>query len=178
MPPKIKKRSTEFDTPWFSVIAKTVEGMPGNTGDAPYYAIKPEDYVSILAINNNKKVILVRQYRPAIEDYSLELPSGHVKTNEKPEVAAKRELTEETGYLAQNVELLGCLTPDTGRLLNKLWCYFAKDVILEGSTTKHEEGIDLVLCSVQDLKKYIAESEFNHALNLALVSLAIVKGLI
>ena len=82
--PKITKRSTEFNTPWFPVIAKTVEGMPGNTGNAPYYAIKPEDYVSILAISNDQKVILVRQYRPAIEDYSLELPSGHVEANEKP----------------------------------------------------------------------------------------------
>ena len=172
--PKVSSRTVDFETPWFQVVSKTLEGMPGPDGKSPFYAINPEDYVSILAVTRNKKVILVRQFRPVTENYTLELPSGHVSGIEDPEIAIKRELLEETGYKTDNVELLGCLIPDTGRLLNKLWCYFTDEVIRE--TEELEEGITLEECSFAELKDHVTGSQLTHALNLALIALAITKN--
>ena len=133
------------------------------------------DYVSILALTERQEVLLVRQYRPAVESYTLELPSGHVEEGETPMEAARREFTEETGYQAANVELLGCLLPDTGRLSNRMWCYFASGATPRCPAPVIEPGIELVVCSQSDLMRYIAEAEFDHALHLAAVLLAILK---
>ena len=67
----------------------------------------------------------MRQYRPAVEERTLELPSGHVDPGETPIAAATRELMEETGYVADKIEEIGVIRPDTGRLSNRLWCFFA-----------------------------------------------------
>ncbi len=172
--PSVRSRTVDFETPWFQVISKTVKGMPEPAGKSPFYAIKPEDYVSVLAVTKENKVLLVRQFRPVTEDYTLELPSGHISKDEDPETAIKRELLEETGYRAANVELLGCLVPDTGRLLNKLWCYFTNEVVRE--TTETEEGITLKECSFSELKELVIKSQLTHALNLALITLAVTKN--
>jgi ADP-ribose pyrophosphatase len=59
---------------------------------------------------------VVRQFRPAIERYTWELPSGLVDPGEDPETACRRELLEETGLVAERVTCVGALHPDAGRL--------------------------------------------------------------
>ena len=169
----IIERNKVFSTPWFDVIAKTLsEGNP----NAPYYSLEMSDYVSVVALTESQEILLVRQYRPTVERYTLELPSGHLEGGESPEDTAKRELLEETGYQATTVELLGCLIPDTGRLSNKLWCYLATDVTLASSNPVLEAGIELVVCSQEDLVNYILQQQFDHALHLAPILLAMLKG--
>lgn len=64
-------------------------------------------------------------------------------SKENPKQAARNELFEETGYLEKKLELLGVLNPDVGRLTNKLWCYFAKD-LKQVKDWVPEDGIKLV----------------------------------
>ncbi|NET59570.1 MAG: NUDIX hydrolase [Symploca sp. SIO2E6] len=169
----IIERNKVFSTPWFDVVAKTLsEGNP----NAPYYSLELSDYVSVVALTQQQEVLLVRQYRPTVERYTLELPSGLLEAGESPEDTAKRELVEETGYQASTVELLGCLIPDTGRLSNQLWCYFASNVTLSSPNPVLEPGIELVVCSQEDLVKYILQQQFDHALHLAPILLAMLKG--
>lgn len=173
--PRVVKRVTQLATPWFDIVAKTVEGWIGIAGQ-PYYVVRPPDYVVVLGCTDEGDVPLVRQYRPAVEEYTLELPSGHVELGEDPEVAAKRELFEETGYGADHVELLGILAPDTGRLANQLWCYLAKDVVLGGDEGwRNEEGIAVVLCPKQELLNLVASGQLRHAHDLATIALAFTK---
>ena len=62
------------------------------------------------------RVAVVRQFRPAVEQYTWELPSGLIDPGEDPETACRRELLEETGLRAERVTYLGGYRPDTGRL--------------------------------------------------------------
>ena len=167
---KIIKSATVFSTPWFNIEEKTINGL-----ESPYFALTLLDYVSILALTNENQVLLVRQFRPAVEEDTLELPSGHVEEGETPEEAARRELLEETGYEAKRLKLLGILNPDVGRLSNKLWCFFAPSVSKRKDVAV-EDGIELCWSSIDQLMNLIHEGNFNHALNIAVLFLAMLKG--
>ncbi|MFV3037892.1 NUDIX hydrolase, partial [Klebsiella pneumoniae] len=71
--------------------------------DEPFYSLKIPDYVTVIAWTREDRIVLVRQYRPAIERETLELPSGLVDTSDPPDVCAARELEEETGYRAKSL---------------------------------------------------------------------------
>jgi len=163
---QILSRTSAFSTPWFSITAKTIGGHP-----QPYYALECSDYVSVCAVTPQGQVLLVQQYRPAVESETLEFVCGHVDPGETPEQAARRELLEETGFEAPTLELLGTLVSDTGRLTNRIWCFFAQDVI-PGRTTSSEEGLTLVACSVPELLSHATqEGRLNQAFSMALMFL-------
>lgn len=174
--PEVTQSSTAFETPWFPVVVKTVNGLPGMDDGAAFYAIKPQDYVTVVAVTEDHQVLLVRQYRPVVEDYTLEFPSGLLEEGELPADAARRELEEETGYTADTIEYLGCLVPDTGRLANRMWCFFAGNA---RKATRHgrngEAGVELRVCTLDELNRSIAEGSFSHALHLGALQLASAK---
>jgi ADP-ribose diphosphatase len=164
------KTEVAFATPWFEVLAKTMAAE-----EAPYYSLKIPDYAAVIAVTGDQRVVLVRQYRPAVERYTLELPSGIVDPGETPERTAGRELLEETGYLADEIEILGPLYPDNGRLGNRIWNCLALGVRPDPSRAP-EPGIELVTYSVPELWRSVTSGEFDHALHLALLLVALVRG--
>ena len=163
------QRTTVYSTPWFDLVAKRPV-----TGGEPHYVVVPPDYVTVLAMTGARQLVLVRQYRPAIERVTIELPAGHVDGDETPEAAARRELLEETGYRAPVMEPLGSLTPDTGRMENRMWCFFAADAQAEGVG---ETGIEVLLLDEKQLRDLVASGEFDHALHIAPLFLAAERGL-
>ena len=60
----------------------------------------------VVAINESKKIILVRQFRKPIENYTIELPAGKLESNEDPKNCIKRELHEETGYISHDIKFI------------------------------------------------------------------------
>jgi len=167
---KIINSATPFVTPWFEIVAKQTDLNP-----APYYSLKMPDYVTIVALTLDGELLLVRQYRPAVERETLELPSGHVELSEPPEASARRELLEETGYQASRMEWLGTLAPDTGRLGNRLWCFFASGVFPSVARRPKEDGLELVRYRQNEVFSLIAQSQLDHALHVAALMLAMVK---
>jgi ADP-ribose pyrophosphatase len=162
-------RSVVFSSRWCRVLA---EAQP--SGD-PYYMVEVPDYVSIVARTREGRILLVRQNRPVVGHDVIELPSGHVDSGETPEQAARRELLEETGMVAHEVEFLGVLAPDVGRLTNRMWCYFAPDVTPDGGNVDPEDGITVLDVSEQDLMQMAGDGRMNHALNIAVLFLAVSK---
>jgi ADP-ribose pyrophosphatase len=164
------KTEVAFQTPFFDLLAKTM-----NVGEEPWYSLRIADYAAIVAITEEDRVLVVRQYRPAVESYTLELPAGLVDAGEDPETTARRELLEETGYQAGAMELLGPMFPDTGRLANRIWNFVATGVRrVEG--TAPEAGMEVMEYSLPELRRALVEGQFNHSLHVAPLLIAALRG--
>ena len=176
--PQILHREKNRSIPWYDQIKKTVI-LPHESEEQIYYSIKPSDYVAILARTSEDKVIIVRQYRPAIDDYVYELPSWHLEKGETPEQAIIRELKEETNCRARNVILLGENYPDTGRHENRQWAFYSDDVeVNEFPAASENEGIEVYTVSIDELMNMINEGRFRHALDLCVIAMSMSKGLL
>ncbi len=92
--------------------------------------------------------VLVRQYRPVIERWTLEFPGGLRDPGEDPEVTAARELKEETGFRASEIIPLIACDADVGRLCNKFFGFFA----LADQVADPEPGIGVVVVTGEELK--------------------------
>ena len=173
--PRILNIQRNLSIPWFEQIRKTVL-LDGDSVPQDFYSIKPPDYVTILAQTVNEEVIILRQYRPVVEGYTLELPSGHVEKGETPRQAVIREFEEETCCRVEDVILLGEIIPDTGRLENRLWAFYANRIeVRQIADPRENEGIEVSLISAGDLIEMINNGKFNHALDLSVIIMAITK---
>lgn len=171
MTPTIARRDEVLKTPFFSLVGKHLTGVDGD----PYYALELPDYVSIVAQTKSGDIVLVKQYRPAVETVTLELPAGVVDAGGTPDETAIRELKEETGFVADRVTLVGCLKPDTGRLANRMWVYFAPDVVRDASAAP-ESGMEVVVQTTEQLSRALTDGTFDHALHVAALLLAVQLG--
>ncbi len=174
--PYILNVHKDYTIPWYEQIEKEVL-LPGEDDPQVFYSIKPADYVTALAQTNDNKIIILKQYRPAIEDYTYELPSGHLEKGETPREAIIREVEEETSCRTDNVTLLGEVIPDTGRLENRLWAFYIDNLeIIKRLKPEENDGIEVCPVSHTEFFEMINEGRFNHALDLSVIALSIIKN--
>jgi ADP-ribose pyrophosphatase len=176
--PLVRQVEIDRSNPWFQVITKTIE-FPGQREPQTYYSIRPRDYVNVLAQTEDGGVLLVRQYRPVVEQFLLELPGGTMEENEVPAAAMQRELLEETGYWAEELVSLGQLLPDHGRLENVLHAFFAPAARRDSrQPAGPEEGIEVQIVRPEAFLAMIREGGFLNAMQLGMVAIALVRGLL
>jgi 8-oxo-dGTP pyrophosphatase MutT (NUDIX family) len=174
--PRILERKEMRLSPWSSVTARTVV-LPGRTAPEDYHSLRQSDYVTVLAVTQDGRIPLVRQYRPALESFSLELPGGLRDSDENPTTSALRELEEEAGFVAiADPYALGNLTPDSGRLENRFWAYFVTVSNDRKVGWQPEPGIESLLVDQAELREWILNGTFDNALHIALIGLAVLHN--
>jgi ADP-ribose pyrophosphatase len=166
-----RDRETVFTTPWFQILTE-----PASDGGQPHYVIQGTDFVVIVAVTAQERILLVRQFRVAVAAETLELPAGHIDPGETPEQAARRELLEETGYTADTFQLLATVSPSVARFTNHMWCFLARDARpAAGAEVQREAGVDLVLYD-RGVRGLIDEKEFYSAPACAALLYAVLRG--
>lgn len=106
-------RDYVYRNPWCAFRVDEVR-LPG--GEViEYGTLESGGFAAVVAVTDGGNVVLVRQWRQPVGDFTLELPSGGVDAGEEPEEAARRELLEETGYRAEGLERLVSVHTSTGR---------------------------------------------------------------
>lgn len=168
--PKTGNCKTVFETEWFSIEEEKLTG-PGKFAGQVYYRMRRNNSVIIFAVTKEKKIILVRQYRPAVKEYTLEFPCGAINDGENAEDAAARELHEETGYRCGSLNYLGSGRVLLDRLTSQESVYYAQDCELDIAFVK-EDKTEVCLLSLEEFKNMILKGKFEQLSSLGAVLLA------
>ena len=115
-----------LDLKRFRILQETVETGDGKVFD-DYYIIDRSDVVIIIPVTKGGRIVLVRQYKHGASKIITEFPAGGVDGKEDREAAAKRELEEETGYVAERIEYIGRVLDNPTSQRNYKYIYIAWD---------------------------------------------------
>lgn len=125
------------------------------------------DWVNVIPLLDDGRVLLVRQWRFGISAPTLEIPGGMVEESD-PRVAAARELEEETGYRARRWRKLGVLHPNPAFLSNRLITYLASDLVRVGEPLGDgDEEIALDSAPLSEIPSLITGGQITHSLVVA-----------
>jgi ADP-ribose pyrophosphatase len=162
-----------IETPYFALRSDRLR-LPDGAVKDPYYVIERPDAAIVFPLTEEGDVVLVRQYRPAIEKIELGLPAGLVEEGEEPEKAARRELAEETGYAGGEWEFLGALASSPSLKDNWAYLYLARGVArVEPPQPDEHERVEVVLLPVGELLSEIAAGEIVSSSGVAAILLAL-----
>lgn len=138
----------------------------GETHD--FFIVESSDWVNVIPITADQKVVLIEQYRHGVRDITLEIPGGLIEEHDTPSVAASRELHEETGYRETEMIPLGWVHPNPALQNNRCYTFVAKDVVLEGSQHLDEkEDIEVALYPLKEIPGLIRDGAITNSLILA-----------
>jgi 8-oxo-dGTP pyrophosphatase MutT (NUDIX family) len=161
--------------PWATLRRDKCEMPDGRIKD-PYYVLEYPNWCNAVAITEEGKIVMVRQYRHAAEIVSLELPGGVIEPGEAPETGVKRELLEETGYQFDSFELLCVIYGNPATANNHTYCYLAKNgkKIQEQALDEHEEII-VEEYTIAEVKQLLADNKIAQALHCSNLFYALMK---
>lgn len=119
--------------------------------------------VGIVAITDDNKVLLVRQFRKAIEKVLWEIPAGKLEQGESPKDCAIRELKEETGYSANNMKLIHKFYTSSGFSNQKIYVYLATDLEKGECCLNEDEFLELHEVNLNDAYEMINKNDIEDA---------------
>ncbi len=125
---------------------------------------------AILPVMDDGKILLVRQWRNAIDRFSLEIPAGGKDgIGEETKTCAARELEEETGYRSDDIEFLQTIVPAIAYSGELIDIYVAKNLIKTEQSLDPDEEIELEIYSVEELLEMIFRNEINDSKTVAAI---------
>ena len=145
--------------------ADTVE-MPSGR-ETTREIVEHGDCVAVVPVDAEGNVILVSQFRKAIEKELLEIPAGGVESGEDPVATVRRELREEIGYLPRKVDRLGGFYSTPGFCTEYLHLYLATDLVPSQLYAEDTENIRLVRVPVNQILSLITSGTICDAKSIA-----------
>lgn len=149
-------------------VRERIVRSPVDGREHPRVLITCPEWANVVAFTPARELVLVRQFRFGIWAPTLEIPGGLVDAGESPEAAARRELEEETGYVAESFRPLGNCHPNPAVQTNRIHTYLA-----EGCRRVHAgdpdpgEDLEVVVVPEGQVKGLVQRGEISHALVLA-----------
>lgn len=160
---------------WATLRVDTCDLQNGVIKD-DYYVLEYPNWVNAVAVTEDNKIILVRQYRHGADIISLEVPGGVIDGDELPEVAIKRELLEETGYSFKSSELIATLYPNPATSTNVTYTY-----LLKGGVKTHDQHLDdheilnVEEYTIEEAKQILKDNKIDQALHSAALFYGLMK---
>ena len=148
-----------FHTRW-------VNAAHPSTGEVRRFVVLDStDWVNVIALTRDDRVVLIRQFRVGTSAIELEIPGGMVDPGEEPRAAAERELREETGYVASSWRHLGVVRPNPAIQGNRLHTFLALDAEPRDTPTFDEgEVCETELRPLDEVTTMLRDGTIDHAL--------------
>ncbi len=151
--------SSEYvvESPWYR-LRRDACRLPDGSLVESYYVREHAGFSVIFAITAERHVVFTRQYKHGIADFVLELPSGMREPGEDPLDCARRELEEETGYIAPHFTLIASFAMDPTSSTGQMHLYLARDATAQGTASQDAtEDIETVLLPLDSVLAQIRE---------------------
>ena len=126
------------------------------------------DWVNVVPLLDDGRVVLVRQWRYGRRRFSIEVPGGLVEPGEEHRVTAARELQEETGYRAARLEHLGGVDTNPALFSNRMSFWLATELeqISEQPLGDGEEELEVLTVPLDDIPRMVRDGTISHSLAL------------
>lgn len=150
-----------YDGKIMTVLKDSVEIADGKNSFRE--VVKHSGGVVILALKDDNTVLIVKQFRYPLKQTILELPAGKLEKGEEPDLAAKRELEEETGYRAKDWKSLGYIYTSPGYSDEKLYLYLARNLEYAGAHPDEGEIIKAYEYPLSEVIRMVKNGEISDA---------------
>ena len=131
--------------------------------------IRGKNAAAVLPVEEDGKIILVRQYRHAYKEMLLEIPAGVLEEGEEPSAGVLRELEEETGKIAQKLTYICTLYPTVGYCREEISLYIATDLQEGKQNLDADEFIEIERYTLQEAVDMIYRGEIRDAKTVAAI---------
>jgi ADP-ribose pyrophosphatase len=160
-----------IETPHLRLRRDEIE-LPSGKRIGSYYVRESRGFAVVFAITPEERIVLVRQYKHGVARVVLELPAGGLDENEDAEACARRELAEETGYVADapTLEHAGTFLYDPTSSTTRYHLFLARDVTKRVPTAFDEtEQIDVQLATFDELRAFVRDGRIDVGAHVASV---------
>ncbi len=128
--------------------------------------------IAVVPVLANGNIVMVRQYRYPVATELLELPAGKIDGRETPEACVRRELQEETGYIAGRIRKLAAIFTTPGFTDEVIHLYIAEDLTASEQCPDEDEFLEVEIYSPEEIKRLIAGGDIKDAKTLTGLFLA------
>ncbi len=170
-------------TQWKKINTKIIANFQIDEVELPtgkrfdYLTVNYTPAVGIIPLTFDQKIIMVGQYRYPISEYSWEIPCGSIENGESIEECARRELLEETGYEAKEIELFASFYPSNASTNQEIHLCLAQEIILKDRNPKRhelaEELLELKQTKLDDLIQEIYNNKLKDSVTIIGILLAL-----
>ena len=155
------ERKEIFEGHIFDVYLDKAEIADGSI--RPREVVEHNGGVCVVALDDENNIYMVRQFRYAVGRAVLEIPAGKLEKGEDPLEAAKRELSEETGFTAEKWLSLGEMYPTPGYCSEKLYVYLARNLAAGEAHLDDGEILTAEKIKLSDVVKMIMDCKISDA---------------
>ena len=172
---KIKSSKSVYKNRWMEVTEDVVESDSGK--EMTFGIVRKKPFALIIPWDG-KYFTLVKQYRPAVEVYTLEFPAGHFE-HSSIEETAKKELEEETGLRAEKIIEVGDFFLGPGHHSQICHVFLATELTEDKQNLEEwEEGLEVIKVTAEELKQMIKDGEIKDGPSIAAFGMMLAQNLL
>jgi len=149
------------------IISVIEESMKIHGVDRVHDLVIHPGAVAVVAVDDKSNLVLVRQWRRAVQQILLELPAGTLEPGEPVAQCAQRELQEETGFMAKKMTLMGMIHTCPGFCNERIYLFLGQDLEFNPLPADDNEAIDVVHISMDEINSMIDQGTITDSKTIA-----------